>query len=449
MNGNDILMEFRSPSASVTMMPMPRLARGTVWVVGTMLAGCIALAALVPVDKVITAQGRVVSHESNIVVQPLETAIVRSIDVREGQHVIKGQLLARLDPTFAAADTDTLVKQVDAFTAETERMAAELEGKPYDHTGAGDPGTLQTAIYEQRVAERGFKMENYLQKIRSLYATAQKAESDARAYETRLGVARQVENMRSELERGAVGSKLNTLSATDSRLEVQRGLDAALQTIESSRRDLQALIAERDSYDRSWRSELSQKLIESRKSLSDASESLRKAQLRRQLVEMRAESDAVVLSVSKVSPGSVLQSGDQFITLVPGNGNYEIEANIAGRDNGFVGVGDEVSIKFDTFPFAQYGMDIGRVDTVSPDSFTPQEEQKTRSGSVPVAQNSTEPYYRSRITITEEGMHDTPRGFRLVPGMPVTADIKVGKRTMMSYLLGKVIPVAREGMREP
>ena len=42
-----------------------------------------------------------------------------------------------------------------------------------------------------------------------------------------------------------------------------------------------------------------------------------------------------------------------------------------------------------------------------------------------------------------------PPGFILLPGMPVTADIKVGKRTVLQYLLGRVLPVASEGMREP
>ena len=36
-----------------------------------------------------------------------------------------------------------------------------------------------------------------------------------------------------------------------------------------------------------------------------------------------------------------------------------------------------------------------------------------------------------------------------MPGMPVTADIKVGKRTVLKYLLGMVVPVAHEAMREP
>ena len=46
-------------------------------------------------------------------------------------------------------------------------------------------------------------------------------------------------------------------------------------------------------------------------------------------------------------------------------------------------------------------------------------------------------------------LHDTPAGFHVVPGMPVTADIKVGQRTVMTYLLGRVLPVAYDGMREP
>jgi multidrug efflux pump subunit AcrA (membrane-fusion protein) len=44
---------------------------------------------------------------------------------------------------------------------------------------------------------------------------------------------------------------------------------------------------------------------------------------------------------------------------------------------------------------------------------------------------------------------NVPAGFRIIPGMPVTADIKVGKRTVLQYLLGLILPVTREGMREP
>ena len=129
----------------------------------------------------------------------------------------------------------------------------------------------------------------------------------------------------------------------------------------------------------------------------------------------------------------------------------EVEANISGRDDGFVHVGDPVAIKFDTFPYHLYGMAKGTVRNVSPDSFTGADEARSRTGigSVPMPQNTTEPFYKSRIAIDEVKLHNVPAGFHLAPGMPVTADIKVGKRTVLNYLLGRVLPVVSEGMREP
>ena len=75
--------------------------------------------------------------------------------------------------------------------------------------------------------------------------------------------------------------------------------------------------------------------------------------------------------------------------------------------------------------------------------------RKSRSGAVPLPSNSNEPFYRSRIAIDRVALHDTPAGFRIMPGMPTTSDVKVGKRTVLSYLLGRILPVASEGMREP
>jgi len=218
---------------------------------------------------------------------------------------------------------------------------------------------------------------------------------------------------------------------------------------QGARRNLAAMTAERDAYIQGWRAEVSQKLSEATRKLSDAREQSNKAKLRRELVELRADADATVQSVAKVSVGSVMQSGQHFITLVPADAPLEIEANIIGRDNGFVHVGDPVAIKFDTFPYSQYGMAEGTVRVVSPDSFTAQDEARNPTSAVPLPPASTEPFYRARIAIDKAALHDVPGGFRVVPGMPVTADVKVGKRTVLSYLLGRIMPVATEGMREP
>ena len=444
-----VILEFESPSTAIANAPMPPTARHIIWVVSSMFAAAVAAMSLIPIDKVVTAQGRIVSKAPTLVVQPLDAAIVRSIEVHDGEAVHAGQILAQLDPTFAVADVDALVAQVASLQAQVSRLQAEAEGKPFTYTGLDPNLSLQAAIFGQRKAEYDYKIENYVQKVNGLIASIARANSDATGYRSRLDVANKVEGMRRELERLQVGSKLNTLSAADNRVEMERNLHYAEETANSAQRDLSAMVAERDGYVQSWHADISDKLSDATGKLSDARESLNKAQLHRQLVELRADRDATVLTVAKVSVGSVLQPGQQFITMVPADAPLEVEANIAGRDDGFVNVGDTVAVKFDTFPYHQYGLAYGTVRTISADSFDSQDEQRNPTGMVPLPTNTTDLFYRARIAIDRVGLHDTPPDFRIMPGMPTTADIKVGKRTVLTYLLGRVLPVASEGMREP
>ena len=450
-----VILEYQSPSTAIVNAPVPRVARGISWTVGSMVLACFAAMTIIKVDKVVTAQGKVIPRAAMIVVQPLETSIVRSIDVNEGEQVHAGQLLARLDPTFAAADLEALKSQVADYSAQVARMQAEVEDRPFVYSGSDPHLALQAAIFAQRQSEYTFKLENYRQKADSLAAQISKARSDITGYQDRLAVAVNLEKMRNELDRLGVGSKLNTLQAQDSRAEMQRFLDSAIQISNSAQRDLAAEIAERDGYVQSWHADIAEKLAEATSKLSDARESFNKAQLKRQLVELRADQDATVLTVARgVSPGAVLTAGQQFLSLVPANAPLEIEANIPGSEDGYVHVGDSVAIKFDTFPYTQYGMAKGVVRTISPDSFNAQDEQRNPSGSVPVptpgaAGATTAVWYRARITLDEINLHNTPEGFHLIPGMPVNADVLVGKRTVMAYFLGRALPMVREGMREP
>jgi HlyD family secretion protein len=442
------ILEFQWPSTAIVNAPVPRSARSVVWIVSSMVMAFVIAMGVIPVDQVVTARGIVVSQAPTVLVQPLETAIVRSIDVREGQEVKAGDLLARLDPTFAAADVAALEAQVTSLEAEVARLEAESEGKPFVYSGTDANWPLQAAIYGHRKAQFDAKVENYDRRMAELSAAIARSTADAAAYRQRLGVAQSIEDMRKRLQTMQVGSKLNSLVALDSRIEMERALSSAEQTAEEAKRNREAVGAERDSYVRGWQADVSQMLSQARGKANEAREQLAKAKLRRQLVEQRSDVDAIVQSVAKVSVGSVMQSGQQLITLVPVNVPLEIEANISGRDSGFVHLDDPVAIKFDTFPYSQYGMAEGKVRIVSPDSFTPQVEARNPTSTVPVV-GTTEPFYRGRIAIERVALHDVPEGFRVIPGMPVTADIKVGRRTILQYLFGLVLPIAREAMREP
>ena len=86
-------------------------------------------------------------------------------------------MLARLDPTFAAADVGALAAQVSSLQAQVSRLQAESDGQPFSYTGHRSRiWRLQAAIFGQRQAEYNFKLENYTQKINGLVSAIAQGE---------------------------------------------------------------------------------------------------------------------------------------------------------------------------------------------------------------------------------------------------------------------------------
>jgi HlyD family secretion protein len=164
-------------------------------------------------------------------------------------------------------------------------------------------------------------------------------------------------------------------------------------------------------------------------------------------VVLRAPRDAIVLSVAKVSVGSVVTSAEPLIQLVPIDVPLSVEADISGIDSGYVRPGDEVTVKFDTLPYLQYGSGRGVVRSISADSFSP--DVMTTGHDVLLPNRPQTLFYKGDIALEQLELHNTPEGFRLVPGMPVTADVKVGVRSVLAYFITKILPVAYDSMHEP
>src|SRR3954447_7969180 len=130
------LLEFQSPTAAVIAERVPLSGRLTIWTISAAILSSLAVISVYSVDRVVTVSGKVVADVPNVVVQPLDTSIVRQINVHEGQVVHTGDVLASLDPTFAQADAGTLDKQVASLQAEVDRLDAEANGRPYASDGS-------------------------------------------------------------------------------------------------------------------------------------------------------------------------------------------------------------------------------------------------------------------------------------------------------------------------
>lgn len=431
------VQEFQSDTAELLAEKPPVSARITLHFIAATLAAAILMASIFPVDRMVQARGRVVSQAPTIVVQPLETSIVRRIAVREGQVVRAGDTIAALDPTFSTADLSRLDQQVSALSEEIARLSAELDGEPYRPTRDGLQVAAQRALYASRQAEYQAQVARYDERIAAVEAGIARAIRDRDFYTERLGIYEEVEGMRQTLEKKKAGSRLNALVATDSRVEMERNVVTNEGTIKASRHELEALKNERVVFEKQWRARIAQDLSDRQLAFDQAREELAKATRRFSLVELTAVEDAIVQQLGSVSVGSVVQSGEKIATLVPLDTVFEVEVELAARDQGFVAAGDEVVLKFDAWPFVEHGSARGRVRTISPDAFTPQ----------PGATGT--PYYLAVVEITDLSLKRVPEGFRLVPGMPLTADIVVGSNTIMAYMLNGALSNLNEGMSEP
>ena len=107
------LRRFESEIGDIRNSGEPLAARATVLTLAAFLLVAALGIGVARVDRVVSSSaGKIVSVESPTVFQALDPSIVKTVDVREGQVVEAGQLLATLDPTFAAADVSQLGQQI-------------------------------------------------------------------------------------------------------------------------------------------------------------------------------------------------------------------------------------------------------------------------------------------------------------------------------------------------
>jgi HlyD family type I secretion membrane fusion protein len=377
-------------------------------------------------------------------VQPLDKAIIRNIVVSAGDVVRKGQVLATLDPTFAAADLAQLQDKVSSLTAETRRIEAEQADQPFMPADSGAYETLQAKIWAQRQAEYHAGIADFDERIGAAEAQIAGLTEDIDRYQTRLKIALEQEKMRAELERRGIESHLQYLIAFDQRVEIERNMAQSRNNMASTRHTMESLKSQRAVYVEKWRDDAWATLVDRRNQLDTARQDLTKAEKLRELSDLVAPEDAVVLRIADRSVGSVALEGEALFTLVPLSAPLEAKVQIETKDIGFPKPGDPVTIKFEAYKYMEHGTGVGIVKTISEDSLS-----SSTPGSTADTPPSAAPYFEARIEITSLKLHDVPPNFRIIPGMAVQTDITVGRRSIMWYLLGSALRSGAEAMHEP
>ena len=173
-------------------------------------------------------------------------------------------------------------------------------------------------------------------------------------------------------------------------------------------------------------------IVEKNKQVSELMSSLEKIKKGMEFQSLYAPEDGIVQGIASNTIGGVVTPAQPVLSIVPSNTPLIVEASLLNKDVGFVEIGQEVSVKFDTFPFQKYGTLKGKVMNISPDAV---EDEKM--GTV----------YKLKISLEKQQMIVNGQNVNIVPGMTVSAEIKTGERRIIEFFLEPVIKYVDEGLK--
>ena len=427
---------FQSAATALEERPIPWPARAILHSIVLLIVLLVVWATFSVVDRVVVGSGRLITTKSLIVVQPLETGVIRTLDVSVGTTVHAGDRLATLDPTFAEADATGLEERLASLIAEAESLRGEIDGTPFVAPPNDPVRAFQARLYDQRLAEYRSHIASLDSKLQQLEAGLAANRQAQRSLQDRLKVVTQILAMREELVRRGVGSQLQFMEAQLNQLAIREQLAAKAAEEKELEHQLTGARFERQSYDRERQRSSSEKLLAVNREVDSTRQQLAKAKRRTSLVELRAPADGVVLEIAQRSVGSVAREAEPLITMVPMNVPLEVEAEIKTADISRIRGGQSARIKLEALPYQQHGHLEGTVRVVSDDALRP-EIDKSRS------------IYRARVSIGREDLRNIPPDFRLIPGMSASIEIVIGHRSVISYFLYPVLRVFDESLREP
>ncbi|MBY0454153.1 MAG: HlyD family type I secretion periplasmic adaptor subunit [Burkholderiaceae bacterium] len=437
--GHAQAVDFLPDADALEKTPLPSGMSATIYILVALAAAVVLWASIFEVDQVVTARGRLVTSQPNVVLQPLETAHISALNVKAGQIVKKGQVLAVLDPTFIQSDLAQAQDRLKSLNAEVQRLEREHAGKTLTPQNQNPDELLQSRLQRERLASYQARLLRLDESIARLRATMVTNTQDAQSLEARVKSLRDIESMNEQLTRQQFQSNMKLLESRERRQEVERELISTRNRSVEMKKQLAEAEAERDAFVRESRQKSTEDLVTVRRERDSIAEQVKKAERRSRLIELTAPTDAVVLEVAARSTGSVIQAAEPLITLVPLGDDLEAEVQITSQDVGYVKLHDPIRLKIDAFPFQKHGLIKGTLETLGQDAFT--KDAKTSQTSAP--------YYLGRAALTHNELRNLPRNAPMIPGMTLSAEIVVGKRTVMSYVMYPVIRGLSEAAREP
>ena len=429
--------------------PAP-LGRAVLHALLGLLAATLTWTTFAPLDIVAVAEGKLVPSGYLKIVQPSEQGVVREVFVREGERVAQGQVLAQMDTTLLAADGRALTADYQSKRLAVRRAEAQLAGRPLAREQEDS-----NSAYAQAEAQRLANVRAHENALGHERSVGERARHDlAAAEELRSKLVQVLPHYREQetaferLARDGFAGRLLASEKQRERIATEQDLRSQESVIAAARATIAQSHARLLQIEADYRRQLRAELAEAAPQVERLREELSKQAHRHALLELRAPHAGVVKDLATHTPGTVVAPGTILMTLVPDGEKLRAEVWVSNDDAGFVRDGQRTQLKLAAFPFQKYGMMKGHVLQVSADA-TEAPNPNIRSGGLTGRdRNAGALAFRALIDLDTQIFESDGRRYTLLPGMQVTAEVNLGTRTILEYLLSPLRKAFHEAGRE-
>lgn len=432
--------------------PPAPFARAMLHLLLLLLFLLILWAAFGKLDVVATAEGKLIPQTYVKIVQPFEQGLIREILVSEGEQVKAGQILMRLDTTLSDADgkainADYLGKQITLRRIDAELTDQEFKREPTD----------LEALYNESLAQYRANRLAYQTALSEEHSTRDKAQSDlAAAQQARTKLIQVLPHYReqalayADLAKDGYVSKLAATDKQREHIEKEQDLKTQNHIITSAQATLTASSRKLEQISADYRQKLQAERADTSDKLDKTQAEVTKQQYRNGLLELKAPQDGIIKDVATHTIGTVISPGTILMTLVPKDEILRAEVWVSNEDVGFIHQGALTKIKFASYQFQKYGMVDGQVAHLSADATGNTQQGAGQSAPPPSAKSPNgQPFsYRALVDLKAQELLVDGIKHTLSPGMQVTAEIHLGTRTILEYLLSPVMGAFQEAGRE-
>jgi HlyD family secretion protein len=433
------------PLRLVELPPSPAPRRLLYWV-SALFAVALLWLVFGRVDIVAVAAGKLAPRTSVKIVQPADAGRVADIVVSEGDAVLAGQVLLRLDADLHEADTRALRSELALRSLQLRRIDADLADAPLVRfDGDGDDAfkrmdaqhRANRTAYADALAQERASVARIGQELRAATAVLVKLQRTVPIYRT-------MADRYATLQAEGFVSELFALERQRDRIEKEQDEAAQTHTVESLEANLAQARRRLVQVESSYRQQLHAERAQVASQRARVEEDLAKALYRAAAVELRAPQAGVVKDLATHTLGTVVSPGTVLLTLVPAGEELQADVLVRNLDVGFVRVGQQAKVKVATYPFQKYGTVDGVVTHVSADaSEAPARRDASEDGAA-----QTPNGYRARVALATQSVAFDDRALPLTSGMQVESEIRLGERSLLEYVLAPFQKAWHEAARE-